>query len=357
MLFNTFVYLAFVLFLQLYRRLVCRWLFPSSTPTSTLTATSTAISTSTLTAIPTSSTSTAIPTSTLTATSTAIPTSTSTSTATSTCIKSKFRVLRVVKRSHPLYWHIPVTCFDDFETASRIVAPGRTFMHSGRRTLPIILESERRVYFTSEILHWKTHIVPRDEDNERARRSDANDVYPHPNRPMMNQTSDDDFDPDFDGDRDEEIDVQNMDDCKPTSDVVSTLDSNNKLGAVVLTEAGNDDEDFDLDFDGDFDEDIDVQDMNDCKPTSDVVSTLDSNNKLGAVVLLETCLFDDSHSQNHVDEVTVVLPLRRSARLAAIKQRQQSGCNKVPELLGSMFVNGRRRSARLLKKNSKALIR
>jgi len=298
MLFNTFVYLAFVLFLQLYRRLVCRWLFPSSTPTST----STAISTSTSTAIPTStSTSTAVSTSTSTATST------STSTATSTRIKSKFRVLRVVKRSHPLYWHIPVTCFDDFEAASRIVAPGRTFMHSGRRTLPIILESERRVYFTSEILHWKTHIVPRDEDNERARRSDANDVYPHPNRPMMNQTSDDDFDPDFDGDRDEEIDVQNMDDCKPTSDVVSTLDSNNKLGAVVL---------------------------------------------------LETCLFDDSHSQNHVDEVTVVLPLRRSARLAAIKQRQQSGCNKVPELLGSMFVNGRRRSARLLKSNrNKAMIR
>ena len=227
-------------------------------------------------------------------------------------------------------------------------------MHSGRRTLPIILESERRVYFTSEILHWKTHIVPRDEDNERARRSDANDVYPHPNRPMMNQTSDDDFDPDFDGDRDEEIDVQNMDDCKPTSDVV--IDSINKLGAVVLAEAGSDHDDFDLDFDGDFDEDIDVQDMDDCKPTSDVV--IDSINKLGAVVLLDTSLFDDSHSQNHVDEVTVVLPLRRSARLAAIKQRQQSGCNKVPaELLGSMFVNGRRRSARLLKKNSKALIR
>jgi len=71
---------------------------------------------------------------------------TTTTTTTTNRFKSspKFRVLRVVKRSHPLYWEIPVTCFADVERASRIVAPGRTFKNSRRRTLPTITEETTR---------------------------------------------------------------------------------------------------------------------------------------------------------------------------------------------------------------------
>jgi len=61
----------------------------------------------------------------------------------------KFRVLRVVKRSHPLYWKIPVTCFADIEQASRVVAPGRTFKNSRRRTLPTITEE------TTQQVHYE----------------------------------------------------------------------------------------------------------------------------------------------------------------------------------------------------------
>jgi len=209
MLFNSFVYLTLVLFLQLYRRLVCCWLYRSwSAPRAKYTSNNasfvgvvhdlrrdliaTRMDYGLLLIITYCGLTTfldicgilqvcryhyryfmyhrfhkrrEISTSTRATTTTTTMTTTTTTPMrvhvhSSNRFKSspKFRVLRVVKRSHPLYWKIPVTCCADMEAACRVVAPGRTFKNSRRRTLPTITEETTNKFITRKLV-----ILPKSE--------------------------------------------------------------------------------------------------------------------------------------------------------------------------------------------------
>jgi hypothetical protein len=80
-------------------------------------------------------------------------------------VKSKARVLHVGRtRTSPLYWRHPLWAMVEYKAASRIRSPGRSFKSAGR-PLATIPEG---VHFFSEVV-TEIHIVPRDRRHEIAR--------------------------------------------------------------------------------------------------------------------------------------------------------------------------------------------
>ena len=81
-------------------------------------------------------------------------------------VKSKSRIVHVVRRTSPLYWRHPLLSFEEYAAASAIRSPGRSFVPSSRgQALPPIPEG---VHFFPGFVS-QAHLVPRDSLNEIAR--------------------------------------------------------------------------------------------------------------------------------------------------------------------------------------------
>ncbi len=61
------------------------------------------------------------------------------------CLTSKFRAQYVFRRTNPLYWRDPMLWLKEYRAASCIVSPGRSFVSKGR-ALPTIREEERCIH-------------------------------------------------------------------------------------------------------------------------------------------------------------------------------------------------------------------
>lgn len=79
-------------------------------------------------------------------------------------VKSKSRIPHVVRRTSPLYWRHPLFSLEEYEAASSIRSPGRSFVPAGRALFPI----PEGVHFLPDPVS-QTHVVPRDRPNEIAR--------------------------------------------------------------------------------------------------------------------------------------------------------------------------------------------
>jgi hypothetical protein len=249
---------------------------------------------------------------------------------------SKTRFMVVVRRTNPLYWHDPMLCLKEYGSARLIRAPGRWFASNGR-TLSSILE-EPRVHF--------------------AENDFTDDVDGHVD---VDVHVDIDFDDDFDVDAVDEFLVEVSEDDGLMVDTTPPLVPDNFAILESVVEPGpiditvNDiNDDVDDDFDVDAVDDFPVEDSEDDHGLMvDTTPPLVPDNfaVLESVVGPEPTTTTDT-----VSGPGKMPPLRRSKRLALIRARlHQENCSNQgldPELLGSTFVNGRRRSARLLTKKT-----
>ncbi|MFN7263262.1 MAG: hypothetical protein ACK5TW_00120 [Cyanobacteriota bacterium] len=305
--------------------------------------------------------------------------------------KFNYRVLYVIRRTNPLYWDHPELCQEEYQIASRNFSPARFFVKAGR-ALPSILEEEKRVHFLEEVV-LSTHVVPRDGLNEIARRALvpskkkckkflsekagramtsirkgrvhfllAEDVLSTPvvRRDNLHEIAQEQGMAMAISDTD--TDTASMMD----NDNVQVDESQKEVSLDCENKSCDDDEDFDYDID-DFPDDDDHDPIPIAEDTSSVSQAIDDAKKN-----------ESSMPDLSFDQGVRVQPLRRSTRIAERRERQelQSSIGRdtdshIPSqvtkstttiaiatdihseessaiILGSIFVDGRRLSARKL---------
>jgi hypothetical protein len=314
----------------------------------------------------------------------------------------KTRFLIVKRRTNPLYWNDPMICLMEYGAASRLRSPGRSFVSNGR-TLPTICEerAERQVHFSQVA---EVYYVPRDDLDKVARggpvpvdstsatesmsdkldgvggsgtvdccihiptaRDDdvavpSCDMLLPCEVPAPHQNDDDDVE-----DMDWEITPNTIDDSL-VDEPVFTFWTGEDQGDVQQPANSHDLDEVPQGYLVDEDELVASASATESESESEIV---DGSGQ--AQVDDDIPATSDSDHDNQEDygdhevisedvsvlnarttrRIAPVPPLRRSKRLAEIRLREQlSSCSQghdVPELLGSVLVNGLRRSSRQLK--------
>ena len=204
-------------------------------------------------------------------------------------MKIKSRIAFVVRRSNPMYWHLPILLHEEYRVASKIRSPGHSYLRLGR-SLQTIHEG---VHFLKGNVS-KKYIFPRNDSSEECLLDDVNDM-----------------------DWDSGPDAVPEDVDEPVSTTTT--------------------EEFEIDPIG--------------RDTDGVSVSVNTTSPVSSTHFATHDCTTESGKKLNDSAAVLVPPLRRSKRLAELQQRreQSKSCGQV-ELLGSIFVNGRRRSARHVKK-------
>jgi hypothetical protein len=294
-------------------------------------------------------------------------------------MKSKCRIAHIVRRTSPLYWRHPLLAMEEYSYAASIRSPGRSFIQAGRAFPPI----HEGVHFFSGLVS-QVHVIPRDGPHEiaRGRRFVTSDIDSHgwcsflragrawlygfvtklaTTKLVGRRNGPDEITSEIDSEQGPpplampdiltfDMMVPSFSESQPSS-----------LSPVSETESP---EQASLGAEADTVDDEDLQGFmfpvtdEDTEPQDDINKVED----LGVAALVVYELTEERTNACVEEEVPtgpVVLPLRRSVRVAERRQRlllqNQGRRNTIhaevsaPDALGSIIVNGRRRSARLLK--------